>query len=482
MALLGSFFLSSNAQFTLSLGGHTISILRGFDPSSEYFLCFPHKQIPGWFKNQSIGPKLKIQLHRNLHNIKYSLGFVICAAFTVHEHTKVMADNMGAEENVSLLCRFRIVNEECDLIPTLHLAKEEFTWKHLCGFIWLIYLPCNLYAESLKQESCIEIQVSSDCPDLEVLKCGIRLLNGQDVEEFKKTIEMCFTSFFDDLDPIRQFLKDKTCIKLCHFDKSETNETGSSSVDPTHGTNNLSENTGLSSQWTQQPVPGHNSQFPDKMENLDFSLDSIYNLCFSHTEILDWFRHHGNGPSVTIQIPQNLHTEVGNWIGLALCAYFSELDPQHPNTSIEGMEMETSHHLISHIQSERIGLEHPHIYRTTNDEFKWLKHGGQFLWLSYIPRKWFSHDHLNQCGSMEVSFASDVGSLRVHKCGLRLVYRHDEDELKQAIMKCKTSSLFEHEDHLLAGSENSSKFDPHRERLEGMNDLNIKDKGKRVLE
>ncbi|PON51854.1 TIR-NBS-LRR-like protein [Parasponia andersonii] len=500
LGLLETFFLSSNAQFTLSLGGHTVSILRGFDPVLVHFLCFPQKKIPEWFKNQSSTPKLKIQLRPYLHNVYALLGFALCAAFSVREHPTVIHDNTGAEMYVNLQCRFRIVNEDCDLKPTLRLAKEEFTWKHVGGFIWLIYLPRWLFADSLKQESSIEIELSSDCPDLEMRKCGIHLLYPQDAEEFKRTIVTCFTSFLDDLDPVHQFLKDKRCVKLCHGDKGETNGTGISFVDPTQRTNRLYEtphHLRMRRPVYQGESSGNSSQFSDKSEKMDFDRESMFNLCFPHAEILDWFRHHSNGPSVTIQIPENLHGEVGNWIGLALCAYFSDLNPQHPTSFIENLDMETSHHLICHFQTERSGLEHPHIYRTTNDEFKWLKHGCQFVWLFYIPRKWFS-DQLNQRGSVEASFASDNQSLCVQKCGLRLVYCHDEDELKQTIMHCKTS-LFENEDHIFVGSEStnkqyhesepgssrigsSTKVDPQQERLEGLTDRNIRDKGKQVLE
>ena len=102
---------------------------------------------------------------------------------------------------------------------------------------------------------------------------------------------------------------------------------------------------------------------------------------------------------------------------------------------------------------------------------------------------------------MKASFASDYESLSVQKCGLRLVYRHDEDELKKMTNHCK-SSLFEYRerDHVHLGDENankqgqggesdswsatsgsSTKVDPLQERLRTPNEPDLKDKGKCIL-
>ncbi|PON32541.1 hypothetical protein TorRG33x02_356240 [Trema orientale] len=59
----------------------------------------------------------------------------------VRERQAIILGNTGTEIYVNLQCRFHIVNEDCGLMPSLILAKEEFTWKHLSGFICLIYPP-----------------------------------------------------------------------------------------------------------------------------------------------------------------------------------------------------------------------------------------------------------------------------------------------------------------------------------------------------
>ena len=57
------------------------------------------------------------------------------------------------------------------------------------------------------------------------------MLYQHDVEEFKQTIVKCVASFFDDLDPICRFLKDKK-EKKCPDYTGETSGNGNSYAGP----------------------------------------------------------------------------------------------------------------------------------------------------------------------------------------------------------------------------------------------------------
>nr|XP_048321594.1 disease resistance protein RPS4B-like [Ziziphus jujuba var. spinosa] len=208
-----------------------------------------------------------------------------------------------------------------------------------------------------------------------------------------------------------------------------------------------------------------------------FDLDMIYNSCFPPTEILDWFIHHGNGPSAEIQLPSNLYD--GDWIGVALCAYFTY--NEHPSTFIDNFDPKIPQFLICNF-----GLDTLHLYQMTNEV---KKIDGEFIWLSYIPRLWFSDQWKHSC-LVEASFASDIGGLRAQKCGLRLLYRHDEEEFKRIISYCM-ASMIENKDpvsHVKADNEGKKKVlddghDPQHERLEGADNATIPmDKGKEVTE
>ncbi|KAL5563738.1 hypothetical protein UlMin_033485 [Ulmus minor] len=153
-------------------------------------------------------------------------------------------------------------------------------------------------------------------------------------------------------------------------------------------------------------------------------------LPYSHFSGFSLRLHDRNSwPSITIQHlrPCLCLERDDNWIGLALFACFSYPDEQ-PTTFVD-------HHFISRLETERGSSEPILVYQTDNKEFKWLNHGGQFFWLSYVPKKWFL-GNLNQCSSLEASFASEGQGLGVKMCGLRLVYRHDKDYFEQTIKGC----------------------------------------------
>lgn len=147
------------------------------------------------------------------------------------------------------------------------------------------------------------------------------------------------------------------------------------------------------------------------------------------TGILDWFVHQSKGSSVAIELPQD-----DNWVGLALCAYFSYL--QNPRAGENILDA----YLIYCLEIERESLKFLHECRTTNTEFKWPHHG-EFLWVSYMPRLSLLESiqtphHLNE--SMKIlsaSFRSTRQGLLVVKCGLRPVYQHDVEEIKQSCIR-----------------------------------------------
>ncbi|KAM2137531.1 hypothetical protein ACFX1Q_009698 [Malus domestica] len=173
----------------------------------------------------------------------------------------------------------------------------------------------------------------------------------------------------------------------------------------------------------------------DQSRLLDFDRDLIYNSCFPPNEIIDWFAGKSRDHSVKVSLPPNL-CEDTNWSGLALCAYFSVLI--RSNTDHENLDLDISHNLTCLLETDKGSLDSPHSYCTPKQEFKWLNRMGGFIWLSYIPRCWFSNQ-LIEGGHLEASIVSDCGSLGVHRCGLRLIYLKDEEGLKETIMHCMTS-------------------------------------------
>uniref|UniRef100_A0A2N9HQ95 Uncharacterized protein n=1 Tax=Fagus sylvatica TaxID=28930 RepID=A0A2N9HQ95_FAGSY len=144
----------------------------------------------------------------------------------------------------------------------------------------------------------------------------------------------------------------------------------------------------------------------------DFDGCSKYSSCSPPVEILHWFKHNSNEPSVTIDISTNLYND-GEWKGLALCAYFS-IDDHQP---FENPSSAISHHLVCLLETNVVGQKLVlHVHRTAKEEFTWLDTDGGFLWLSYIPRQSFP-DQFSQYSYIEASIISDWPGVIVQKCG-----------------------------------------------------------------
>jgi hypothetical protein len=160
---------------------------------------------------------------------------------------------------------------------------------------------------------------------------------------------------------------------------------------------------------------------------------------------------------MTIQLPPNLYDD-SDWMGLALCVAISVHN--HPTLIRPNLDSGVSHHLVCLWETDIGCVEPPHVFEITEEKFTWLYLRG-FIWVSYIPRKLWSED-LNLCSSIKASIGQSLkekekatvghlseekndgnswmrSPLMVEKCGLRLVYQKDMQELQGTIIKCVTS-------------------------------------------
>ncbi|KAM5576638.1 hypothetical protein ABKV19_007471 [Rosa sericea] len=161
---------------TLSLGGHEISALKNFDPSSPYnIICFSDKEIPVWFKHEmssyqmSSRSRVGIKLPPRLHEDENWRGLAICVAFEVH-------DQRPATSPVKLLCHLRAKDNYClNPIPMCSITEEKLKSLHLGRFIWVTYIPSILLTE-FSVISDVEARIYVNCRGLTVEKCGMRLL------------------------------------------------------------------------------------------------------------------------------------------------------------------------------------------------------------------------------------------------------------------------------------------------------------------
>ncbi|XP_040370751.1 uncharacterized protein LOC112188838 isoform X2 [Rosa chinensis] len=396
---------------TLSLGGHTISAFQNFDPSSPYnIICFSDKEIPVWFKHEmsyrtSSWSGVGIKLPSRLHEDENWRGLAICIAFEVH-------DQRPTTSLVKLLCHLRAKDNYClNPIPMCSITEEELNSLHLGRFIWVTYIPSILLTE-FSVVSDVEARIYVSCRGLTVEKCGMRLLYRQEEGEFVNAITECWTSFFDNLPFISQLV-----------------EADYQNVQP----------------WTRHELPmleGHIKVFDP---------DLIYNAIPPSTGIPGWFGADIKGRSVArrcgrsweLKLPPSSSDK--NWKGLALCASYSII--------IGSRFWEKVDEFMFTFETGKNGLSSVHRYQMSNEESEFLKRccnevdifsspylhqmttgesvGGEFIWLSYIPRRWFLH----QLNDESVLIASSPGTrwymARYHLACHRFVYADDVEEFKQ---------------------------------------------------
>ncbi|KAB2631337.1 TMV resistance protein N-like [Pyrus ussuriensis x Pyrus communis] len=321
----------------------------------------------------SNGSSVRVPLPPNLYSDTNWKGLALCAYFSVGENPTAELDNSNRDIPHHLIC---VLESEIGTIEPIHYyctTNEEFQWLYFGGFIWVSYIPRASFSDQLNGCSIVNASIASDHEACNVHSCLIHNMMLSD----KKG-------------------KNKQC--------AEGNSESSSRC---------------SSYITKPPLerlvkPSH--------RKWDFDRFSVYNSCFPSNIDLEWFGHQSNDYSLTISLPQNLNMD-SNWLGLAVCANFAILE--HLTSEIDKLDIpEISHNLSCHFETDKGNSLHH--YCTSKEEFMWLHLGG-FVWVSYLPRVWFS-DQLNECSSLEASV-----------CGLRLLYQHDEEEFTQAILQYMTS-------------------------------------------
>ena len=155
-------------------------------------------------------------------------------------------------------------------------------------------------------------------------------------------------------------------------------------------------------------------------------LSGRFDIIAPGNRVLEWFRHQSKGPSVRIHLPPKWSNN--NWIGFVLCVVFGVRE-QHVEEDENQMESENSHEITSQLYTNEGPISNGFGFRISKGTlFDW-----SHLWVRYISNGSFRERMPNwtRVTYIEASFGTESQCLEVKKCGLRVVYKQDVEEIKQ---------------------------------------------------
>uniref|UniRef100_A0A2N9G555 ADP-ribosyl cyclase/cyclic ADP-ribose hydrolase n=1 Tax=Fagus sylvatica TaxID=28930 RepID=A0A2N9G555_FAGSY len=191
-----------------------------------------------------------------------------------------------------------------------------------------------------------------------------------------------------------------------------------------------------------------------------------YNLVIPGSEIPKWFSHQNMGDEVNINEPSHLCNE---WMGIAVCALFFS-NKHHPCDQINNHH-ELACHLIANGN---------HIYPLAGIS-SIAKVLSDHIWLLYLfPQNYDKHSinllweyNLNGFNQIGIRIETKGSGLTVKKCGFRLVYMKEIEDLKRT-MGQSSNNLEDnkikrsHDDYDGAGPSGEGSFNdvPHPKRIQ----------------
>ncbi|XP_030936579.1 TMV resistance protein N-like [Quercus lobata] len=147
--------------------------------------------------------------------------------------------------------------------------------------------------------------------------------------------------------------------------------------------------------------------------------DDIYTMLFPGSEILEWFSHQCMGHEVNIMEPFSHLCNDG--IGIAFCIVFCTL-PSHPIQyySPISCELKINGKYFNYVSGELVALSN-HI-----------------MLLYFLPQLW----ECDANGFCEIGIKiEDTPTSLVKKCGLRVVYKKDIEDLNSAMAHCSNNGI-----------------------------------------
>ncbi|KAK4570783.1 hypothetical protein RGQ29_029577 [Quercus rubra] len=155
-----------------------------------------------------------------------------------------------------------------------------------------------------------------------------------------------------------------------------------------------------------------------------FLLENRFDIVIPGSEIPKWFRHQSIGNKVSIQEPYSLLCN--EWMGIAVCVVFCSVPCHqiHENCSLTCW-------LIANGKQMDLGPNNRYIVGLSDH-----------IWLIYLLPQYYKEKDIKSVWECDANGFSQIGvridnigckGLEVKKCGLRLVYKKDIEDLNQTM-------------------------------------------------
>ncbi|XP_050254078.1 TMV resistance protein N-like [Quercus robur] len=165
--------------------------------NQKWYTCFsiPGSEIPNWFRHQNVGASVNLQVPSHLL-FSSKLGIAVCAVYIFHQHHPLhqlhIQHYRGTIYTHELRCF--VVEANGDRYNPVWLPLSEEFGKIESYHLWLECFPFRTHFGSHCEEELdaneftqIELTFEAYGPDLEVTKCGARLIFEQDLEDLNQT-------------------------------------------------------------------------------------------------------------------------------------------------------------------------------------------------------------------------------------------------------------------------------------------------------
>ena len=190
--LINMIFLVQGLHYPKT-GFYETSTKRKVRSRAAFQIIIPGLYVPQWLNHQRIGYSICIELPPNWCNSRW-MGFALCAFFRIncYGYSSERYSLKGHVKALGDMPHHTVIGE-----TSFEVVIGETSFDYRVCHLWLLYWSRDdLLGTHWNDHECNRINVifDSDSPSVKVIKCAIRLIYEQDVEELKQTIAQCSSS------------------------------------------------------------------------------------------------------------------------------------------------------------------------------------------------------------------------------------------------------------------------------------------------